>query len=59
MKKQAMHLGLLKMKNKKILFLVISAFISAFGMYKAFKDLSDALESADISWDEEEDLKNL
>jgi len=47
------------MKNKKIVLLAISAFIAAFGMYKAFKDLSDALESADISWDEEEDLKKL
>ena len=39
--------------------LSLSIFISAFGMYKAFKDLADALESADFMWDEEEDLKKL
>jgi hypothetical protein len=47
------------MKNKKIIVLAMSAFVSALGMYKAFKDLADALESADFMWDEEEDLKKL
>lgn len=54
-----MDLGLLKMKNKKIIVFAISAFIAAFGTYRALKDLADALESEDFSWDEEEDLKKL
>jgi hypothetical protein len=47
------------MGNKKIIVLALSAFIAAFGTYKAFKDLADALESEDFSLDEEEDLKKL
>lgn len=39
------------MVNKKITILALSAFIAAFGAYKAFKDLSDAME--DIDWEEE------
>jgi hypothetical protein len=39
------------MVNKKITILALSAFIAAFGAYKAFKDLADAME--DIDWEEE------
>lgn len=39
------------MKNKKIIILALSAFVAAFGTYKAFKDLADAME--DIDWEEE------
>jgi hypothetical protein len=47
------------MKNKKIIILALSAFVAAFGTYRAFKDLADALESADFIWDEEDELTKL
>lgn len=46
------------MKNKKIIILALSAFVAAFGTYKAFQDLSDAMEKWEVDWDDEEnDLK--
>jgi hypothetical protein len=47
------------MKNKKIIILALFAFVAAYGTYRAFKDLSDALESADFIWDEEDELTKL
>ena len=47
------------MKNKKIIILALSAFVAAFGTYKALKDLADALESEDFIWDEEDELTKL
>lgn len=42
------------MANKKIILMALSVFISAFGAYKAFKDLADSMESWEMSWDEED-----
>lgn len=41
------------MKNKKIIMLALSAFIAAFGTYKAFKDLADSMEKWEMDWEEE------
>lgn len=42
------------MGNKKIILLAFSVFIAAFGAYRSFKDLSDGMESWEMSWDEED-----
>lgn len=41
------------MTNKKIILLALSAFISAFGAYKAFKDLAESMQSWEMAWDED------
>lgn len=43
------------MANKKIILLALSAFISAFGAYRAFKELADSMESWEMAWDEEKE----
>lgn len=43
------------MGNKKIIVLAFAAFVSAFGTYKAFKDLADSMESWEMAWDEEKE----
>jgi len=45
------------MKNKKIIALAFTAFIAAFGAYKALSDLAKAFE--DIDFDDEENLDEL
>ena len=44
---------------KKIALLAIAAFTAAFGAYTAFKDLAEAMENWDDTWDDEEDLSDL
>jgi hypothetical protein len=44
---------------KKVMFLAIAAFTAAFGAYTAFKDLAEAMENWDDTWDDEEDLSEL
>ena len=39
--------------NKKIIVLALAAFTAAFGAYRAFAQLSEALEQADYSWSQE------
>jgi hypothetical protein len=41
------------MANKKIIALAFTAFLAAFGAYKAFSDLAKAFE--DLDFEEEED----
>lgn len=41
------------MKNKKIIILALSAFVAAFGTYKAFQDLIEAMENWETAWDED------
>lgn len=43
------------MANKKIILLALSAFIAAFGAYRAFKELADSMESWEMAWDEEKE----
>lgn len=38
--------------NKKIIVLALAAFTAAFGAYRAFAQLAQALEKADFNWDE-------
>ncbi|MEY3378345.1 MAG: hypothetical protein RLZZ328_1513 [Bacteroidota bacterium] len=40
--------------NKKIIVLALAAFTAAFGTYKAFKDLAEAIEDWEMEWDDEE-----
>lgn len=40
--------------NKKIIVLALAAFTAAFGTYKAFKDLAEAMENSETEWDDEE-----
>jgi len=44
------------MVNKKITILALSAFIAAFGAYKAFSDLAKAFEDLDFEEEEENEL---
>jgi len=44
------------MVNKKITILALSAFIAAFGAYKAFSDLAKAFEDLDFEEEEENEF---
>lgn len=42
---------------KKIIILSLAAFIAAFGTYRAFKELADAMENWDMEWEEAEEAE--
>lgn len=44
---------------KRIIFLAMAAFTAGIGAYTAFKDLAEAMENWDDTWDDEEDLSDL